>query len=323
MQLTMSSCQSDKPVLETVSPASRPSRPEAVLGARRTGATVETVSFGRRLAGALQQHGPLCVGVDPSPALLKAWGLTYDEDGLDAFGTIMIDAMSGQVAVLKPQVGFWEAHGAAGYAALERFIALARKGGFLIVADAKRGDIGSTSEAYARAWLHPDSPLCVDAVTVTAYLGLGAMNPFLEAASEHGHGVIVVARSSNPEGTVVQSAMTDSGTDVADHLLTQIAAVNARDQDAPHGSIGAVIGGTTKPGGFDITRLGGPILAPGFGAQGATAADYRRLYGGCPPGSVLASVSRDILRAGPDPAQLALAAQTWQRDLNDAADRQV
>ncbi len=136
------------------------------------------VTFGRRLATALEQRGPLCVGVDPSPALLSAWGLTHDASGLERFGTIVIDAMDGLTAVLKPQVAFSETYGSVGYVALERFIALARERGFLVLADAKRGDIGSTSEAYARTWLDPASPLCVDAVTVTAYLGSVRLTPF-------------------------------------------------------------------------------------------------------------------------------------------------
>lgn len=225
------------------------------------------MTFGQRLASALQHHGPLCVGIDPSPALLDAWGLPYSAAGLGRFGTTMIDAMGGQAAVLKPQVAFWEAHGSAGYAALEQFVALARDRGFLVLADAKRGDIGSTSEAYARAWLDPASPLSVDAVTVTAYLGLAALDPFLDLAFEHAKGVIVVARSSNPEGTAVQSATTADGPTVADHLLAEIAALNERTGHAPYGGVGAVVGGTTAAGGFDISRLGGPVLAPGFGAQ--------------------------------------------------------
>jgi orotidine-5'-phosphate decarboxylase len=277
------------------------------------------VTFGQRLASALQHHGPLCVGIDPSPALLDAWGLPYSAAGLGRFGTTMIDAMGGQAAVLKPQVAFWEAHGSAGYAVLEQFVALARDRGFLVLADAKRGDIGSTSEAYARAWLDPASPLSVDAVTVTAYLGLAALDPFLDLAFEHAKGVIVVARSSNPEGTAVQSATTADGPTVADHLLAEIAALNERTGHAPYGGVGAVVGGTTAAGGFDISRLGGPVLAPGFGAQGATAGDYPRLYGTCRPGTVLASVSRDILRAGPNPDRLAEAAATWQRNLRAAA----
>jgi orotidine-5'-phosphate decarboxylase len=275
------------------------------------------VTFGRRLATALEQRGPLCVGVDPSPALLSAWGLTQDARGLERFGTTVIDAMEDHAAVLKPQVAFWETHGSAGYAALEHFIALARGRGFLVLADAKRGDIGSTSEAYARTWLDPASPLCVDALTVTAYLGFGALDPFLAVAAQHDNGVIVVARSSNPEGAVVQSAVTDEGSAVADHLLTKIAGENA--QEAPYGFVGAVIGGTTAPGRFDISLLGGPILAPGFGAQGATAADYARLYGACPTGTVLVSVSRDILRTGPDQERLAVVADGWQRDLAAAS----
>lgn len=115
----------------------------------------------------------------------------------------------------------------------------------------------------------------------------------------------------------MQSAVTDEGSAVADHLLTEVALENA--QDAPYGFVGAVIGGTTTAGRFDTSRLGGPILAPGFGAQGATAADYFRLYGTCPTGTVLASVSRDILRAGPSQERLVVAAHGWQRDLTAAS----
>ncbi len=274
--------------------------------------------FAKRLAAALLQHGPLCVGVDPSPALLESWGLPTSPAGLDRFGTTVIDAMAGRVAVLKPQVAFWEAHGSAGYAALERFVARAREVGFLVLADAKRGDIGSTSEAYARTWLDPTSPLQVDAVTVTPYLGLGSLGPFVDRANEHGGGVIVVARSSNPEGHVLQAAVTADGQDVADHILSGIARLNTEAGTAPHGTVGAVVGGTTRPGGFDLAGLGGPVLAPGFGAQGATATDYTRLYGTCPPGTVMASISRAILRAGPDPERLSTAAQKWQHDLVSA-----
>lgn len=279
-------------------------------------AYVLVVTFGQRLVAALLPHGPLCVGVDPHPELLAAWGLPDSAAGLERFGTTVVDAMGGQAAVLKPQIAFWEAHGSAGYAALERFIALARERGFLILADAKRGDIGSTSKAYARTWLDPASTLQVDAVTVTPYLGLAALDPFVETAVEHGNGVIVVARSSNPEGRAVQSAVTDGGQDVADHVLSGIARLNA--STAPYGTVGAVVGGTTRAGGFDIAGLGGPVLAPGFGAQGATAADFPRLYGRCPAGTVLASVSRDILRAGPDPERLTAAAAGWQRALTSA-----
>ena len=282
-------------------------------GPASTGTYGLVVTFGQRLAAVLNQHGPLCVGVDPHPELLASWGLPNSAAGLDVFGTIVIDAMAGKVAVLKPQVAFWEAHGSTGYAALERLIALARERGFLVLADAKRGDVGSTSTAYARTWLDPASPLQVDAVTVTPYLGLAALDPFFETAVVHGNGVIVVARSSNPEGRAVQTAVTDQGLAVADEVLSGVARLNQ--ETAPYGTVGAVVGGTTRAGGFDIARLGGPVLAPGFGAQGATAADYSRLYGSCPPGTVLASVSRGILRAGPDPDRLAAAAADWQHDL--------
>lgn len=274
------------------------------------------MTFGSRLARATKQYGPLCVGVDPSPALLDAWGLPVDAEGLDRVGSIVIDAMPGSLESSSRR-------SPSGRPTVPLAIApwnsslRAPASEFLVVADAKRGDIGSTSAAYARAWLDPASPLCVDAVTVTAYLGLAALGPLLQHAQRHDNGVIVVARSSNTEGAVVQSAVIQDGSDIADHLLRLIAQENAA--HAPHGNVGAVVGGTTATGGFDISRLGGPVLAPGFGAQGATAADYPRLYGTSPAGTVMASVSRGILQAGPNPERLASAATTWQRDLLAAA----
>jgi orotidine-5'-phosphate decarboxylase len=166
----------------------------------------------------------------------------------------------------------------------------------VVVADAKRGDIGSTSAAYASAWLDPDSALASDAMTAVAYMGLAALQPMIDLAGAHGNGVFVVARSSNPEGRALQQITGDDGQSVADGLLAEIAARNA---SAP-GIIGAVIGATLQPSGFSLSELGGPILAPGVGTQGATAEDVGALFKGCPAGSVLPGVSRSVLAAGPD-----------------------
>ena len=118
--------------------------------------------FGARLAAATAQRGPLCLGIDPHPELLAAWGLPASPEGLEAFSQTCVSAFAG-FAVVKPQVAFFEAYGSAGFAVLERTIAALREAGVLVLADAKRGDIGTTMAAYAAAWAG-ESPLAADAL---------------------------------------------------------------------------------------------------------------------------------------------------------------
>jgi orotidine-5'-phosphate decarboxylase len=279
----------------------------------------EVGSFGARLAAAVGRTGPLCAGIDPSGSMLRHWGLGDDADGLRRFGSRCVEAFAGVVPVVKPQVAFFERHGSAGIAALESLIAEARSAGLLVIADAKRGDIGSTMEAYASAWLDDASPLAADAVTALPYLGLGALEPMIDLAAATGRGVIVVVRSSNPEGRVLQRALTQSGAgpSVEDLLLTEIAECNGGGA-VPAGTVGAVVGATLEPSSFVLSSLGGPILAPGVGAQGATVADVAALFGGCPPGSVVANVSRSVLAAGPDVGALRKAALAGCQELATA-----
>ena len=273
-----------------------------------------TESFGDRVRAAVRLHGPLCVGVDPSHTLLTSWGMTDDAKGLRAFCRVSVDAFAGIVGVIKPQVAFFERHGAAGLEVLERLLAEASAAGLLVIADAKRGDINSTAAAYADAWLRDESSLAVDAVTAHAYLGLGALEPMLRLAARKGRGVLVVARSSNPEGRSLQEARTAGGTTVEDMLLGEIAARNAS-PDMPEGTVGAVIGATLESSTFPLSQLRGVVLAPGLGAQGATPADVAARFRDCPPGTVLPSASRAVLEAGPDPKELRRRAETLGREL--------
>jgi orotidine-5'-phosphate decarboxylase len=219
-------------------------------------------------------------------------------------------------------VAFFERWGSAGLAALEDVLAAGREAGLLVIADAKRGDIGSTMAAYASAWLDPTSPLAADAVTATPYLGLGALQPALDLAAAGGRGVIVVVRSSNPEGRSLQEARTvpsdgpGPGPAVEDMLLADIARCNQGGL-AVAGTVGAVVGATRAPSAFDLSGLGGVILAPGLGAQGGTAEGAAALFGGCPAGTVLPSASRSILGAGPDVAGLRAAARAECQALAD------
>jgi orotidine-5'-phosphate decarboxylase len=273
-------------------------------------------SFAGRVAAAVDRTGPLCAGIDPSAELLGSWGLPDDARGLRQFGLRCVEAFAGIVPVVKPQVAFFERWGSGGMAALEAVLVEARSAGLLVIADAKRGDIGSTMEAYASAWLDPDRPMVVDAVTAVAYLGLGALRPLFDLAGAHGRGVLVVARSSNPEGRGLQQALTESGRgpSVEDLVLAGIADLN-HGGTVPRGTVGAVVGATLEPSDFALSGLGGVILAPGVGAQGGTADQVGALFSRCPAGSVLASASRSVLGAGPGVKSLAEAARRTRDEL--------
>lgn len=258
-------------------------------------------AFGARLADAVSRRGPLCLGIDPHPELLQAWNLPVSHEGLATFCDICVEAYA-DFAIVKPQVAFFEAYGAAGYAVLERTIAALRAADVLVLADAKRGDIGSTMAAYAVAWTG-DSPLAADAVTASPYLGFGSLQPLLDTAAAHERGVFVLAATSNPEGATVQRAEFD-GRAVAQSIVDQAAAAN-RAQGA--GSVGVVVGATvSEPP--DVSALGGPVLVPGIGAQGGQA-DALDGMAGAVPGQLLPAVSREVLRAGPDVAALRGAAE--------------
>ena len=267
--------------------------------------------FGARLHAATQSRGPLCVGIDPHAALLDAWGLPDNVLGLERFARTVVDALGQQVAVLKPQSAFFERHGSAGIAVLERVVADARAAGALVLLDVKRGDIGSTMQGYADAYLDPARSLAADAITVSPYLGTGSLKPVVDTALAHGAGVFVLALTSNPEGAQVQHARTADGRTVAQTVVDTAAALNAGAE--PLGSVGLVVGATLGETGHDLTAVNGPLLAPGVGAQGATAADLRTVFGSA-LGNVLPSVSREVLRAGPSVAALREAADRLRDD---------
>ncbi|MET4094177.1 orotidine-5'-phosphate decarboxylase [Arthrobacter sp. UYCu712] len=265
-------------------------------------ATADTAgreSFGSRLGRAMADRGQLCVGIDPHPALLQRWGLNDDVAALERFSLTVLEAVGSLAAAVKPQVALYERHGSAGIAVLERTLAAAADASVLTIADAKRGDIGSTMAAYADAWLRDGSALAADSVTLSPYLGFESLRPALDLAAGTGRGVFVLALTSNPEGASVQHV---GGADsVARRIVLAAAAENQR-YAGPLGSVGLVVGATVGSAltglGLDLAAVRGPILAPGLGAQGATAADLRRTFGNA-YGQVLGTSSREILGAGP------------------------
>ncbi|MFJ6278643.1 orotidine-5'-phosphate decarboxylase [Arthrobacter subterraneus] len=276
------------------------------------------MTFGIRLADAVGRFGTLCVGIDPHPALLAAWGLPDTPDGIDRFSATVLEAVTGHVAVIKPQVALFERHGSRGMAALERLLARGTESGVLTIADAKRGDIGSTMAGYADAWLRDGSALAADALTLSPYLGFESLRPALAAARETGRGVFVLALTSNPEGASVQHAGGENS--VARRIVQAAAAEN--DGGVP-GSVGLVIGATTGPAvrelGLDLAGFNGPILAPGVGAQGAGRGELESTFAST-SGVVLPNSSREILSAGPAVAALRAAVAATQRSLGLAGD---
>lgn len=267
----------------------------------------------QRLRSAIAEHGRLCVGIDPHPGLLDSWGCGDTVDGLRSFSDACVEAFAGEVGVVKPQVAFFERFGSAGMAVLESVVRDLRAAGTLVLSDAKRGDIGTTLDAYASAWLSSKSPLSSDAVTLSPYLGVGALAPAIELAAARECGVFVLARTSNAEGAPIQTAADSSGVSVAQHVVDEAVGWNGTVGDE---TVGLVVG-ATRGHGLDLTSFGGPILAPGLGAQGATAADLREIF----PDSrelLLPSSSRDILRRGPVPADLRDAARRVRDDVEDA-----
>ena len=260
------------------------------------------MGFGQQLVDAGDQLGRLCVGIDPHAGLLTSWGLGDDVAGLREFSRRCVEAFAGHVALIKPQVAFYERFGSAGFAVLEETLRALRESDSLVVADAKRGDIGSTMQGYATAWLHPGSLLEADAVTLTPYLGVGSLDPAIELAETVGKGVFVMAANSNPEAEQFQSRRID-GTTIAQYMVDACARYNPTPADVGViGNVGVVVGATVR----QAPQLGGlnaPVLMPGVGAQGASLEDVARIAGE-QAHLVFPSVSRSVLGAGPDVAEL-------------------
>ncbi|MCG7311247.1 orotidine-5'-phosphate decarboxylase [Brachybacterium sp. ACRRE] len=288
-------------------------------------------SFGEGLRTAVAARGPLVVGVDPHASLLAQWGLADDADGLRVFARTVLESCAEHACALKPQSAFFERHGSRGIAVLEELLGTARERGVLTILDVKRGDIGSTMGGYADAYLRPGAPLEADAITVSPYLGFGSLGPALELAGAHGKGVFVLALTSNPDGPEVQHARRAQGSaadgaaggdsaasvarTIAAHAreanLAEIAAAGL-DPARAWGSTGLVIGATVGDAlrelGIDVAATRAPVLAPGFGAQGAGPEDRAEVFGGAAD-RVLVSLSRGVLSAGPEPQALATRAE--------------
>ena len=251
--------------------------------------------FSKRLERAFETHSQICLGIDPSESELNNWDLPDSAAGAREYGLHLVDAAAERVGIVKPQVGFFERFGSLGYQALEEVITAARDASLLVIADAKRGDIGTTMLGYAQAWFGDDSPLRSDALTVSGYLGPSSLSDTLEYARDIQGGLFLLAATSNPEAGELQKAVIDGRT------VSARAIELAR--EFGHGEVGVVIGATQKLEDFGIDfvkseDIGIPILAPGFGAQGARLEDMQKLFGASHH-RVIASLSREMTKGGP------------------------
>lgn len=250
------------------------------------------MNYASRLAALTAERGRLCVGIDPMPSVLDAWGLSQDLSGLERCARGIVEALGERVAVFKPQSAFFEAFGSRGVAVLESVLADIRSAGALSILDVKRGDIGSSMAGYAAAFLGDSAPTRADAVTLSPYLGVGALRPAIDAAVAGGHGLYVLARTSNPEGAPIQLAQSGDAS-VAQHVVDTVAALN---ETADH-AVGLVVGGTHADLGCRLDSFNASILVPGIGAQGGTIEGLRGTFGAALR-HVLPTASREVIGAG-------------------------
>ena len=257
-----------------------------------------------RLLSACDTKGaPVCVGLDPVleklPAAVRA---DYAEpvDAIEVFSYGVLDAVKDVVPAVKPQIACFERYGSAGYAAYERVVAAAANHGLCVVADAKRGDIGTSSAHYAAGLIAGgDTWRGGDFLTVNSYLGVDGIEPFFATAEAEGAGLFALVRTSNPGGDALQGLKFDDGRTVAEAVADQVAELGERSVgERGYSLLGAVVG-ATKPADAVALRKRMPkqiFLVPGYGAQGGGADDVRACFN--PDGTgALITASRSVIYA--------------------------
>lgn len=278
--------------------------------------------FADRLVSEVARYGPLCVGIDPHAGRVPALFGGDTGEGLARWGLAVVEAAAGRVAAVKPQVGLFERLGPDGMIALQRVCRAARKAGLLVLADAKRGDIGSTAEGYASAYLADGAPFEADAVTVNPYMGLDTLEPFMAQAEAHGKGVIVLARTSNP-GAADFQARDMGGVPLYARVVEALAPLMDRLEGTSGWSGLMLVAGATGPDEARALRALAPkalFLVPGYGAQGAGAVDalagFVRRDGALTGGLVNASRSVTF----PEAAARATTMADWRMAISEAID---
>lgn len=269
---------------------------------------------------------PLCVGIDPHldrvPTLFGPRGTAQ---AVEAFGCAIVERAAGRVAVVKPQIAFFEQLGWQGIRALDTIVKRAREAGLLVLLDAKRGDIGSTAEGYVAAYLAADAPIEVDAITLSPYLGLDTLEPFAAAAEANGRGLVVLSRTSNPGSGDLQDLAVE-GTAVYERVAASLAPLceRLRGPDTGWSSLGVVVG-ATWPEQHEAVRKQLPnafFLVPGYGAQGGGARDAVRGFVPGPSGLEGGVVSSSRAVLFPEAAATD-DLRRWERAIDDALARSI
>ena len=262
-----------------------------------TGKRHSVSSFGQRLLKTFEQRGQLCIGIDPSIDQLRSWGLPISAEGAKSFSFSMLDAIQDNVGIVKFQVGFFEQFGPEGFSHLSELLADAKSRNLVVIADAKRGDIASTMSGYAAAWLSREAAFACDALTVSPYLGSDSLAETANVALENDRGLFVLAATSNPEASALQSAMRDGRT-----VARSVLEFAEQYSGAGLGSIGVVVGATVNDVDLGLDFSGSlkiPVLVPGFGAQGASLMEARSLLSGYAD-TAICNVSRLVAGASLD-----------------------
>ncbi len=276
------------------------------------------MTFADRFVATVQRHGPLCVGIDPHAGRIPELFGGDTPAGLEAWGLAIIEAAIGRVGIVKPQVGLFERHGWEGIRAFSKVCAAASEAGLLVLADAKRGDIGSTAEGYAAAYLAADAPFACDALTVNPYMGLDTLEPHVRIAEQSEKGVIVLARTSNP-GSADYQARDLEGAPLFARVVESLAPMMKRLEGASGWSGLMLVTGATGPEEARQLRALAPnalFLVPGYGAQGAGAADAVAGFVGGAGGCVNASRSVTF----PKGSEVATSKEEWQALIEAAID---
>lgn len=279
-------------------------------------------AFADRLIDATEAYGPLCVGIDPHAGRIPPLFGGDTPEGVERWGLAMVEAVKGRAGVVKPQIAFFERHGWQGLRALEKILHEARDAGLVVLMDAKRGDIGSTAEGYASAFLKHDAPFPCDALTVNPYMGIDTIAPHVNAAEASGKGVIVLARTSNPGSADFQSKSLE-GAPLFERVVEALAPMIEQLKGSSGWSGLMLVTGATGPHESRRLRSLAPdalFLVPGYGAQGAGAkeslAGFRsqgnRLVGG------VVSASRSV--NFPDGAYKATSVEAWTDIVGRAID---
>jgi len=274
---------------------------------------------------------PLCVGLDPHldlfPPLFRRGSMAAEDPAtvvaVSDLLTALLERLPGKAAIIKPQSAFFEQLGAAGIELLQQLMGRARELGILVLLDAKRGDIGSTAEGYARAYLDPHAPLRADALTVNPYLGLDTLAPYLQRCKDHGRGLFVLVKTSNPGSGDVQDLNVE-GRPLFEQLASKLGThVSGFAGETDWSSLGVVVGATYPDQAVRIREaLGrGLFLVPGYGAQGGTAADAVRGFVPGPAGleGGVVSSSRGIMF----PVAAPSSATAWEQAVDAALDRAI